>query len=50
TIKIWNLNTGQLLRTLEGHSNSLGSVAISPDNHNLVSGSWDNTIKIWRDN
>ncbi|KAB8335830.1 WD40 repeat domain-containing protein, partial [Scytonema tolypothrichoides VB-61278] len=31
TIKIWNLNTGQLQRTLEGHSNPpVFSVAISP--------------------
>jgi WD40 repeat protein len=30
-IKIWNLNTGQLLRTVYGHSNFIGSLAISTD-------------------
>ncbi|MEK0182010.1 beta-propeller domain-containing protein [Microcoleus anatoxicus] len=47
TIKIWQLSTGQELRTLTGHSSWVASVAISPDGHTLVSGSVDNTIKIW---
>lgn len=50
-IKLWNLRTGELLRTLEGHRGwlySVSSVAISPDGQTLVSGSHDQTIKIWR--
>ncbi|MGB5960183.1 MAG: WD40 repeat domain-containing protein [Coleofasciculaceae cyanobacterium] len=47
TIKVWNLHTGELIRTIEGHSSSINSVAISPDGKTLVSGSWDETIKIW---
>ncbi|QDL12402.1 serine/threonine protein kinase [Brasilonema octagenarum UFV-E1] len=47
TIKIWNLQTGELKSTLTGHTDSVNSVAISPDGKTLVSGSWDNTIKIW---
>ncbi|MBG1267115.1 WD40 repeat domain-containing protein [Nostoc sp. WHI] len=31
-----------------GHSDSVYSVAISPDGKTLVGSSWDNTIKIWR--
>ncbi|WP_414734144.1 WD40 repeat domain-containing protein, partial [Crocosphaera watsonii] len=31
TIKVWNLATGQLLRTLEGHSRRVFSVGISAD-------------------
>ena len=35
------------MRTLQGHSNVVRSVAISSDNKILVSGSFDETIKIW---
>ena len=35
------------LKTLEGHSNSVASVAYSPDGTKIISGSWDDTIKIW---
>jgi WD40 repeat protein len=47
TIKLWNLRTGQLLRTLTGHSEGIRSVAISPDGKLLASGSDDKTIKLW---
>ena len=32
---------------LQGHSNSVYSVAFSPDGKSLVSGSGDNTVKVW---
>ena len=37
----------QAAQTLTGHDNGVRSVSISPDGSTLVSGSWDNTIKIW---
>jgi WD40 repeat protein len=36
-----------LERTLTGHSDSVWSVAYSPDGQTLASGSWDKTIKLW---
>jgi WD40 repeat protein len=33
--------------TLTGHTNDVISVAYSPDGSQIVSGSWDKTIKIW---
>jgi len=46
-IKVWNLQSGELLRTLSGHGGVVFSVAISPDGHTLVSGSGDLTIWVW---
>jgi WD40 repeat protein len=45
TIKIWDLRKNQELRTLIGHSNSVN--AITFDQTKLISGSKDNTIRIW---
>ena len=35
------------LKTLNGHKYGVYSVAYSPDGTKIISGSWDNTIKIW---
>ncbi len=35
------------LRSLEGHTGSVEAVAVSPDGRFIVSGSWDNTLKVW---
>jgi hypothetical protein len=45
---VWELETGRLLRTLEGHKGPVCSVAVTPDGAQIVSGSEDGTIKIWR--
>jgi len=51
TIKVWNLHTGELLRTLRGHSTAMftyiPTIAISPDGQTIASGSDDKTIKVW---
>jgi WD40 repeat protein len=41
------LESGRELRTLEGHSDSVNSVVVTPDGKRAVSASWDNTLKVW---
>ena len=47
TLKVWDLETGRALRTLEGHSGYVTGVAVTPDGRRAVSASWDNTLKVW---
>jgi GTPase SAR1 family protein len=47
TVRVWDAESGQLLRTLEGHGNRVSSVAWMGDGHRLASGSDDHTIRVW---
>lgn len=47
SVKLWDRNSGILLRTLHGHLDSVTVVAFSPDSSRIASGSDDSTIKIW---
>src|SRR5205823_6577682 len=61
TLKVWNLPepkavrpepvplppAGQATRTLQGHNILVWSVAFSPDGKRIVSGSFDQTVKVW---
>nr|WP_293089240.1 serine/threonine-protein kinase [Okeania sp. SIO3B5] len=47
-ITIWDLITEEKLQTLIGHSQPITSLAITPDGKTLVSGSVDQTTKVWR--
>lgn len=50
TIRLWDVDTGKLIRTLEGirgHSGPIKTVAFSPNAKTLASGSADSTIHLW---
>jgi len=47
TVKLWNVDTGELLKTLSGHASEVSSVSFSPDGKRIASGSSDNTVKLW---
>jgi WD40 repeat protein len=47
TASIWDAATGNPIRDLEGHTQSLLNVAYDPTGHRLATGSFDATAKIW---
>ncbi|KXN86934.1 Nuclear distribution protein PAC1 [Leucoagaricus sp. SymC.cos] len=47
TIKLWDTQTGQLLRNLHGHDNWVRALAFHPSGKYLLSSADDKTIRVW---
>ena len=47
TIKLWDVQTGGIIRNFSGHKNWVHSVSLSADSAMIASGSADNTICLW---
>ncbi|MGJ3254087.1 MAG: WD40 repeat domain-containing protein [Elainellaceae cyanobacterium] len=47
TIRIWNLQLGKEVRVLRGHTSLVTAVAANPDHRLIISGSEDQTVRIW---
>ncbi len=48
-LTLWDIATGQSLRTFAGHRDQVNTVAFAPDGSQLISAGRDNTIKLWND-
>ena len=48
TIKVWDLETGAVNKTLKNHSASVKAIVVTPDGKKVISaGSNEKTIKVW---
>ena len=47
TIQLWEAESGTHIRTLKGHTDTVRTLAFSPDGKTLVSGSKDDTLRVW---
>ena len=47
TVKVWDVQTGGIVKTFCGHKNRVQSVSISVDSTIIASGDWDGMIFLW---
>ena len=47
TVKLWNVESGDIIFNLEGHTGGVDALSFSPDGRTLASGSWDGAVKLW---
>ena len=46
TVKLWSIETGENIATLEGHPERITAIAFSPDGTTLASMAWRD-IRLW---
>lgn len=46
-IKVWDLRKEAVVLTLEGHSDIVTGMSVSPDGSHLLTNSMDNTLRVW---
>src|SRR5919197_2319151 len=46
-VRIWDIETGRLLRSLRGHTHDVRAALYTPDGQTLITGSDDRTIRLW---
>jgi WD40 repeat protein len=47
TVRLWDVRSGHLLRTLEGHTEAVTSVAFNAHTGHIASASEDQTVRLW---
>jgi len=46
-IELWSINPVELTRKFSGHRGYVSSIALDPDGQSIVSGNYDQTMRIW---
>ena len=47
TVRLWDIDSGDMIHTYKGHSNNVSDVVFSPDGKFVVSTSSDNEARLW---
>jgi WD40 repeat protein len=46
-VRLWEVATGRLLQTFEGHTDGVTGLVVTPDGRTVYSCSRDRTIRVW---
>lgn len=46
-IKIWDVETANIIKTLQGHFGGILKICLTSDDKSIISSSGDMSIKIW---
>ncbi|MCL4875036.1 MAG: protein kinase [Anaerolineae bacterium] len=46
-IRIWDIETGEVVRRLTGHTGAVNAIDLSPDGKTILSASEDGTLRLW---
>ena len=47
SVRVWNVESGECLAQLTGHTERVWGLAWSRDGQRILSGAWDNTARLW---
>ena len=47
TARLWDVESGELIRVFGGHADTVASAVFSPDGRRVLTGSWDKTARLW---
>ena len=48
TARIWNVQTGECIKILDGHTDEIFSCCFNYDGDLIITGCKDNAVKLWR--
>jgi WD40 repeat protein len=46
-MRLWDLETGELVRVFDGHTDTIVQIDISPDGKRALTGSFDGSMRLW---
>jgi len=47
TLRVWDIESGEEMQRLVGHTDSVEAVAVTPDGKHAISGSRDGALRVW---